>query len=149
MSTSKYAATTTVPVGRSRDELEATLTRYGVTSFGVINEPHAVTVAFRSGEHNYRIVIPLPDPKDRRFAYGPGGGARTQKGREDALSQETRARWRALLLVVKARLELAHLLGQPVASAFTEFRVLGDGRTVQEHVTGLSGPPALTWGGEA
>lgn len=146
MTASKYAVTTSVPVARSRDELEATLTRYGVTSFGVISEPQAVTLAFRSGDHNHRIVIPLPDPKDRRFAYGPGGGARTQKGREDAVAQETRARWRALLLVVKAKLELANLIGQPVESAFTEFRVLADGRTVQEHVTGTEGPPALTWG---
>lgn len=143
---SKYASKTKTSTGRSRDELEALLARYGVQHYGLLNQPGMLALAFQIGGHNHRIAIPLPDPQERRFRYGPGGGIRTEKGRQDAAQQEVRARYRALLLVVKARLELAHLLGQPVESAFSEYRVLSDGRTVQEHVTGTDNPPALTWG---
>jgi hypothetical protein len=143
---SRYAASTTVSTGRSRDELEALLRKYGVQHHGLITQPDLLTLAFQSDGLNHRIVLPLPSPADRRFRTGPGGGTRTSKGAQDAHAQEVRARYRALVLVVKAKLELAHLLGQPVEAAFTEYRVLDDGRTVQEHVHGQGQPPALTWG---
>ena len=146
MSASKYAKNTTVSTNRSRDELESLLTRYGVQHFGVANQPDMIVLIFQAGGHHHRIVIPLPAERERRFIYGPGGGARTVKGVKDARAQEIRARHRALVLVVKGKLELAHLLNQPLETAFTEFRVLNDGRTVQEHVTGTQNPPALTWG---
>lgn len=142
-----YAAETTVTVAKSQTELRALLGKYGVERFGIIEEPGLAVVMFQHEGLNHRLALPLRDARHSDFAYSPGGRYRDQKQREAAARQEGMARWRLLVLAVKARLELAAALGQSVGAAFTEYRVLADGRTVQEHITDAGDVPALTWSG--
>lgn len=136
-----YAARTEVTVAKSQGELRALLSKHGITHFGIVEQPSMVAIAFQHGGHNHRIGLPLRGASDRAFTQ-----YRNAKDREAAAAQEQKARWRALVLVVKAKLEYAAILGQAADTAFTEYRVLTDGRTVQEHVTGSDVPPALSWG---
>lgn len=144
----RYASGTRVAPDRSRAEIESTLVRYGVTHYGVVTTPDAAVLAFQLAGQNYRITLPLPNPQDRKYTRTSTGQARAATPARQAYEQDVRARWRVLLLVIKARLEMATLLGQPIADALVEHRVLGDGRTVAEAVRqdGTT-PPALTWGG--
>jgi hypothetical protein len=105
----RYAAKTTVPVARSRDEIERTLTRYGASAFGYGWDGTRTVVSFRVNDRFVRLSID-----------------------ESGSDQHQRQQWRALLLVIKAKLEA-------VASGITTFEeeflahvVLPDNRTVGE-----------------
>lgn len=53
-----------------------------------------------------RFVLPLPDPQDREFTHTPGRQTRrSESKRAEAWEQACRQAWRALALVVKAKLE--------------------------------------------
>jgi hypothetical protein len=60
-------------------------------------------VAFEMEGRRIRIDLPLPHEDD--FELTPTGLLRTDNSRRDAYEQEVRRRWRALLLVIKAKLE--------------------------------------------
>jgi hypothetical protein len=107
-----FAADTTVPVERSRAEIEATLTRYGATAFHYgWNEVKAI-IEFTMSDRHIRFTLPLPDKNSKDFKYRldqrsnpprkvPVDSAKSYKLWEQAC----RSRWRALLLAVKAKLE--------------------------------------------
>jgi hypothetical protein len=131
--TRRYAEGTKVPVKRSRDELERVLERYGAEAFAYATETNGtVTVAFQIHQRLVRIVVP--------------GGAH---------EAETRQRWRALVLVTKARLEAVESGIESVEEAFLANVVMPDGRTVAAHTRPAiaqayetGGTPALLSGGE-
>lgn len=99
-----YAADTSVPVERSRAELERTLQRYGATAFGYMTEQTRAVVMFEAHGRRIRFDLPLPDRQDRRFTHH-SRGARTPAQAQEQWEQACRQRWRALNLVVKAKLE--------------------------------------------
>jgi hypothetical protein len=99
-----YADNTSVPVEKSRMELERTLTRYGATAFGYMSEAQRAIVMFEANGRRIRFDVPLPDRADRRFTHH-SRGARTPAAAQEAWEQACRQKWRALNLVVKAKLE--------------------------------------------
>jgi len=112
----RYAENTKVPVDQSRLEIERTLHRYGAEEFGYIVGPQAAQIGFRLRGRMLRFTVPLPKGKDVRNP-----------------EQETRRRWRALLLTIKAKLEA---VASEVATFDEEFLahivIPGDGRTIGE-----------------
>jgi hypothetical protein len=55
-----------------------------------------------------RFILPFPDRKDRPLTHKKSRGqwvVMTENQREKAYDQALRSRWRALLLVIKAKLE--------------------------------------------
>lgn len=135
MSGGKYAATSTVPAGRSREEIERTLTRYGATGFLFGQDPTGAMVAFTLRDRHVRFVMPLPDPNERRFLYTEGSRMRTATAAEAAWQQAVRSRWRALAMIVKAKLEAVDAGAVTFEAEFLAQTVLPDGRTVAETVT--------------
>jgi hypothetical protein len=106
---SPYAAKTTVPVSRTRDEIERTLARYGADAFGYGWEAGRSVISFRAHGRYIRFAMDVPDD-----------------------GQQERQRWRALLLVVKAKLEA---VGSGITTFEDEFLahvVLPDNQTVGE-----------------
>lgn len=111
----RFAEATTVPADRSRAEIEKTLQRYGADQFMYGWETGRAVIQFRMNERNVRFIVPMPDPEDREFTHTPSRGTqRSPAQAEAAWEQATRQRWRALALVVKAKLEA-------VESGITEF----------------------------
>lgn len=88
-----YAERTEVPVERTKAEIERLVTRYGARRYqtGWDDERGLALVMFDMEGRRVRFVLGLPEPS----AY-----ATTR-----AYEQERRRRWRALLLVIKAKLE--------------------------------------------
>lgn len=78
-----YAEGTKVPVGQSRAELERILERYGAEAFMYGTDGGRAVIQFRAHARLVRFDLPLADLND----------------------QEVRRRWRALVLVVKSKLE--------------------------------------------
>lgn len=129
----RYAADTSVPSERSRAEIETTLRRYGATGFGYGWDERRATIGFTTKDRQVRFVLLLPDRND--FILTPGKGQRrTSAAADQAWEQAVRQCWRALALVVKAKLEAVAAGITTFEEEFLAHIVLPDGRTVAEHV---------------
>ena len=155
MTTRRYAQDTQVSTNRSRDEIERTLSRYGASQFMYGWEHGRAVIAFAADDRRVQFMLPMPDREDPAFTRTPTGKKRAAAAAEQAYEQAVRQAWRALALVIKAKLEA-------VAAGITEFEaeflahiMLPDGSTVgdwarpQLAAAYTSGAmPALMPGGE-
>lgn len=125
---STYAAKTTVSPERSRAELETVLKRYGATAFAYGYEEHRAVVTFKAAERFVRFEIAVPQLED--FRVGPGYRSRSSTQQHNARDQAERQIWRALVLVVKAKLEAVESGIVSFEEEFMAHLVLPDGSTV-------------------
>ena len=131
----KYAEKTEVSSSRSRDEIERTLTRYGATQFAYAWQEGRAVIGFVLGGKQVRLMLPLPDRGAREFVYTPERGLkRSPEQQAQAYEQAVRQKWRALALVVKAKLEAVEAGISVFEREFFYDIVLPDGRTVGEYV---------------
>lgn len=145
-----YAAETSVPAERSRAEIERTLVRFGATGFLYGWDGNNALIGFEMGGRQIKFLLPLPSPNDRAFTHTTRFQARTQKQAREAYEKAIRQRWRALALVVKAKLEAVESGIATFEEEFLAYIALPDGRTFGnwarpqiEHVYGTGGMPAL------
>lgn len=110
----KFAAYTKVSVEQTRTEIERTLTRYGAKAFAYMTESGRAIIAFEANERHVKIRVSLPI----------GDGVTDQR--------ERRERWRALLLVIKAKLASVDSGIETFEEAFYPNIVLPNGLTVFE-----------------
>lgn len=127
----RYAETTTVTADRSRGEIERTLTRYGATAFMYGWEATRAVVQFRMADLIVRFELPMPDPTDPEFTNHKRG-RRTPEAAATRYEQATRQRWRALALVVKAKLEAVDAGIATFEEEFLAHIVLPDGTRVAD-----------------
>ena len=125
-----YAKDTKVPPDRSRAEIERTLTRFGADAFSYGYEGDRSIVAFRAQGRMVRFEVTIPSLSDFRVAPGRGYRVRTQTQQENARDQAIRQRWRALLLVIKAKLESIEAGIESFDEAFLPHLLLPDRTTV-------------------
>lgn len=131
----RFAADTSVSVEKSRAEIEAILTRYGATRFGYMSGPEGADVVFECRQRRVRFHVPLPDRNARAFTHTPGRGLR--RAADEQLrewEQACRQRWRALALVIKAKLEAVECGITSFESEFLAHIILPDGETVGEWI---------------
>jgi hypothetical protein len=129
----RYAENTQVSSDRSRAEIERTLRRYGATAFAYGWDSEAATLMFEITNRRVLFRLPMPNPLDKKLVLTPTGKARTVKAVEAAYEQAVRQRWRALALVIKAKLEAVAAGITTVEQEFLAHIVLPDGRTVGQH----------------
>lgn len=126
----RFAEGTEVPAERSRGEIEKTLSRYGADGFMYGWEGERAMVTFRMKGRMIRFEIPLPSREDEEFKFTP---ARRHRRSDDeayrAWEQATRQRWRALALVIKAKLESIDAKIATFEEEFLSHIVMPDGRT--------------------
>lgn len=131
---SRYAQNTSVPADRSRDEIEKTLICYGASGFGYSWERREVAInpiptrgprteqrmfamiVFHFKDRHVRLELPMPNERE--------------VGTVTKAEQATRQRWRALLLVIKAKLEAVESGISTLEQEFLANIVTQDGRTV-------------------
>ncbi len=129
----RYAATTGVSLDASRAEIERTLRRYGASAFAYGWEADLATVMFKLGARHIRFRLAMPDRNDRAFTHTPGKGLRrSAEAAEKEWEQAQRQRWRALALVIKAKLEAVEAGITTAEDEFLAHTVLPDGRTFGE-----------------
>lgn len=127
-----YAEGTTVTPEKSQAEIAKLLLRYGANGFTYGWDGGFAQVAFRAHDRVVRFTVPLPDPGEDRFQRTETGRARRDP--DSAYDAEVRRRWRAMVLVIKAKLEA---VGTGVTTFEDEFMahiVLPGGLTVAELV---------------
>ena len=137
----RYASDTQVPVAKSKAEIEALLARYGADQFvsgwhqpGKGEGARAV-IGFRVANRQVRFELPLP--RKDAFSRTPAGRRRRNvKDQELAWEQACRQRWRALALVIKAKLEAVETGITTFEQEFLAHIVIpGSGKTVGEWIT--------------
>ncbi len=114
-----YAKRTDVPAERSRNELVSLLRRYGAGQhyMGEDAEHNQAVVGFSMGGRQVRLRIPMPERR---------------KMAQRSYEQACRTRWRAVVLVVKAKLELIELGISTIEREFLADIALPNGGTVSD-----------------
>lgn len=113
-----YAEGTRVPVVQTKGEIERLLTKYGATGFASGWENNRWTIMFKMEGRFIRMTMLMPDPNLS----------------DDRRAREERRLWRALLLVVKAKLESVASGVEQFDEAWLPHVVTPSGKTVAEDV---------------
>jgi hypothetical protein len=105
-----FAENTSVPVDRSKAEIERTLVKYGASHFGSGWDDKSATIGFVMNGRAVRFVLPIPplaNFKETEFQRNGKTFTREVSDNQARASrdQEERRRWRALNLAIKAKLE--------------------------------------------
>ena len=127
----RYAEDTTVSSDKSRLEIERTLARYGAKQFVYGWEEGRALIGFSMHDRQVRFVLQMPDRDDREFTHTPARGTKRSSAQIEAeYEKAVRQRWRALALVVKAKLEAVESEISEFEDEFLAHIVLPDGQTV-------------------
>lgn len=136
-----YAATTTVPVERTRAEIERLLNKHRCTHFATGQDRllHTAMVQFKASDRIVRFVLAMPYPLDKAFTHERTHTwkKRTAEATAKALAQAERQKWRALYLVIKAKLEAIESNISTFEEEFLAHIVLPDDRTVGDVILPL------------
>lgn len=131
---SKFAENTSVSVEKSRAEIEGLIVRYGATSTAFMNAPGRALIMFEAQHRRIVFELPLPSIEEKRFQRDGRGSVRTPQKRMEAWEQACRQRWRALALVIKAKLEAVESGITTFEDEFLAHIMMPDGQTVGAHV---------------
>lgn len=125
-----YAKETNVSPEKSLAEIRQTLTRYKATKFGMVDEGSRVVILFEMRERRVRFNLSIPSRAE--FDKKSTGGRMGKEQGDQAHERAIRQRWRALLLVIKAKLESVESGVESFEEAFMGQLVLPSGETMAE-----------------
>lgn len=129
-----YATNTSVSVEKTRAEIETTLAKYGATKFAYMSDVDHSVIGFAMGGKMVKFLLPLPNRKEKEFWYTPSRKRqRTEAEAYREWEQACRARWRALLLCIRAKLEAVECGITTFEQEFLAHLVLPSGQTVGEY----------------
>lgn len=106
-----YAESTTVPVEKSRYEIESLLRKYGATQFVSGWDEKSAFITFRARDRVIRMKVEIPARTEKRFTHKKARASYLpdikldERKQNELYDQFLRTRFRALLLVIKAKLE--------------------------------------------
>lgn len=130
----RFAQDTTVSVEKSRAEIERLIVRYGATSTAFMNAPGRAMIMFEAKKRKVVFELPLPDQADKKFEYDGRHHRRPPEKQYEVWEQACRQRWRALALVIKAKLEAVESGITTFEDEFLAHIMMPDGQTVGAHV---------------
>ncbi len=128
----RYAKQTVVSVDKSKGEIERILQRYGAEKFMQGWDQEKAVIAFTYEGRTIQIKLPLPDKAD--FAQTPS--KKRERSPEDTLrhwEQACRQSWRALALMIKAKLAGVESGIATMENEFLAYTLLPTGETIGEH----------------
>ena len=133
-----YAKNTKVSPEKSRIEIERDLSRYGATSFNYgwddDGDQTRTGIAFKYNDRTIRFLLTLPSKQDREIHFTETGKLRRPSAVEAAYNQAIRQKWRALALVIKAKLEAVESGIVSFEDEFLAHMTLPDGSRVGDRV---------------
>lgn len=128
----KYAANTNVSSELSRIEIEKTLIRYGADNFAYATTEGKALIGFSMYNRQIKFILPLPSKVE--FKFTPTGRERSENSKYEAWEQACKQRWRALNLVIKAKLEAVECGTSVFEDEFMANIVLPGGQTVSDFI---------------
>jgi hypothetical protein len=130
----RFAEGTTVSVEKSRAEIEKLITRYGATSTVFMNAPGRSIVCFEANGRRIMFELKLPDRSEKRFLIDGRRNTMPPHKQAEKWEQSCRQSWRALALVIKAKLEAVEAGITSFEDEFLAHIVMPDGQTVATHI---------------
>jgi hypothetical protein len=130
----RFAANTDVSVAKSRAEIESLITRYGATATAFMNETGRALIMFQAQDRRVVFELPLPNIADKQFEKDGRGAKRSPDKRLEVWEQACRQKWRALALVIKAKLEAVESGITSFEDEFLAHILMPDGITVGNHI---------------
>jgi hypothetical protein len=136
----RYARDTDVSVEASRAEIERMIIRYGATATAFMNSATQAIICFEARGRRIMFKLPLPSRNDRAFThsrvnqYSGGEKRRSEDATMRAWEKGCRQRWRALALVIKAKLEAVESGITTFEDEFLAHIVLPDGQTIGDTI---------------
>jgi hypothetical protein len=136
----RYAYGTKVSATDSRGEITGILAKHGVSTMAWGTKPTGDFLQFEIGGKLYKFSIDRPSMDDARESFLSAGktdwGWRHQADQEVALDAEWRRRWRAIVLLIKAKMEFADGGETTVEREFMPYLMLANGQTMADWVAG-------------
>lgn len=128
-----YAQNTTVAVSRSKQEIDKTLTKYRAERRAIMEEPGQAVVMFERDGRRVQMAMFLPHPDAEEFKRKRSGrGFTSGDFDQEKHEQACRQKWRALGLVIKAKLEAVESGITTFEKEFLAHIVLPNGKTVSQ-----------------
>lgn len=131
---SRYAQKSNVSVERSKAAIEKTLQRYGASHFAYTTDHATAVVGFAYQKRMIKLRLNLPHPDNFRFTP-TGKYERSNEAALAAWEQACRSSWRALHLVIIAKLEAVESGIATFEDEFLAYTYLPSGKTVSEELT--------------
>ncbi|HDY89046.1 MAG TPA: hypothetical protein ENH82_13150 [bacterium] len=100
-----YAQGTEVSTDKSKTELKKIIYRFGASNYQFAESDEKAMVQFIIGNRMIRFMLHFLPPDSQMFAKTPTGRSRKKNAAFDEYEKETRRRWRALILCIKAKFE--------------------------------------------
>lgn len=135
MPATRYANRTEVPSSQTIAEISVLLRKQGASAFvqGWDDARNLAVVEFSLASRRIRFMLPMPARNSREFTRTPVRGyERSHDQIAAAYEQAIRQRWRALLLIIRAKLEAVAAGIVTIEDEFLAQTVLPDGSTVGE-----------------
>lgn len=132
----RYADDTSVSVEKSRAEIEKILRRYGAKGFISGWDEDRAFIGFAMHDRQVKFILTLPNRTEERFLKdGRSSHKKLSIDRQhEKWEQACRQSWRALALVIKAKLEAVAAEITVFEDEFLAHIVLPNGETVGQHV---------------
>jgi hypothetical protein len=130
-----YAACTSVTPGRSREEIDKMLRKYGATGFGYAEQDdNAAALMFTLSGRTYRYLVAMPKLSDfthsSRFAYARNGQTQAKAAYELAV----REKWRAIVATIKGKLIAVDTGIETFEEIFMARTVMTNGQVVADYI---------------
>jgi len=133
-----YAENTSVSAEKSRSEIERTLRRYGASGFmyGWVDgkEDEEAMIRFKLNARHIAFRLKVPSQHDKKFKLTERGRARSESQAYSAWEQAVRQKWRALALVIKAKLEAVESGITSIEDEFLAHIEMANGLTIGQYV---------------
>ena len=126
-----YAESTSIELEASIGQIVTMLRKAGAARIGQMQEPERVTIYFELGDRHIKFVVPLVTEYAGPEKHGNNRAVDEAKW----LDQRNRQRGRALMLVIKAKLESVESEVETFEQAFFANVVMADGQTVYERAS--------------
>jgi len=130
----RYATNTQVSIDRSKEEIENTLRRYGADQCLSGWDKEKAYIMFRIHDRMVKFTVDLPDKDDEEFTLTPTGRERDESTAFKEWEQACKQRWRALALIIKAKLEAVECGVCDFEEEFLGNIMLPDGRTASDYL---------------
>lgn len=129
----RFASNTTVPVARTKMEIERLLNSHQATEFLYGSKDDMAMLAFKIKNRTVKMMIPIPSQTDAQ---------KTKAGRirhsidmiATVREQSVRTRWRAIFLIIKAKLEAVEAGISTLEKEFLADLLLANGSTLGQLV---------------
>jgi hypothetical protein len=131
----RYAENTSVTIPASKIAIEELLNKHGASAVASISRADAAEILFEMAGLRIRFRISMPDFNDDEFRYtDTRRDRRTPPAQRKVWEQACRQRWRALHLMIRAKLEAIESGLTSLESEFLNNIMLPSGETVGDVV---------------